>query len=205
MIKNYFSTLGLRPWLWRLTVAFLHALLIYFLLMFAAGEGYIDNDPATYELYIIVPYFFLSFVYLFVLPRLVPSKFAAKFTAQQLKYKKIEEKREKAELTKKQQLKKEKTAVVDERTKKLDSIIVTATDFIPGREIEKILGNVGDTYPFSGRGFTQKQFEMGLKEKALKLSADADAIILYSVSVGGAGSSGVKQIDGTVVKLKKEE
>ena len=185
MIKNYFSTLGLRPWLWRLTVAFLHALLIYFLLMFAAGEGYIDNDPATYELYIIVPYFFLSFVYLFVLPRLVPSKFAAKFAAQQLK--------------------KEKTAVVDERTKKLDSIIVTATDFIPGREIEKILGNVQDTYPFSGAGFTQKQFEMGLKEKALKLSADADAIILYSVSMGGLGKSGVKQIDGTVVKLKKEE
>jgi hypothetical protein len=54
-------------------------------------------------------------------------------------------------------------------------------------------------------GFTQKKFEMDLKVKALKLSADADAIILYSVSMGGFGKTGVKQIDGTVVKLKKEE
>jgi|TARA_B110000879_G_scaffold137400_1_gene179298 hypothetical protein len=186
-------------------VGSLHTMPLFLIVMFAAEEGYIDNDPATRDLYFIVPSFFLWFVYLFVLPRLVPSKFAAKFAAQQLKNEKDYEKRQKKESTKKQQLKKEKTAVVDERTKKLDSIIVTATDFIPGREIEKILGNVQDTYPFSGAGFTQKQFEMGLKEKALKLSADADAIILYSVSMGGLGKSGVKQIDGTVVKLKKEE
>ena len=114
MIKNYFRTLGLRPWLWRLTVAFLHALLIFFLLMFAAGEGYIDNDPATHELYSIVPLFFLWFVYLFVLPRLVPSKFAAKFAAQELKNKKNEEKREKAESTKP---KKESTKPKKESTK----------------------------------------------------------------------------------------
>ena len=116
MIKNYFRTLGLRHWLWRLMVGSLHTMPLFLIVMFAAEEGYIDNDPATRDLYFIVPSFFLWFVYLFVLPRLVPSKFAAKFAAQQLKNEKDYEKRQKKESTK------QKQKLVDKENKRVRDI-----------------------------------------------------------------------------------
>ena len=143
MIKNYFLTLGLRHWLWRLMVGSLHTMPLFLVVMFAAEEGYIDNDPATRDLYFIVPSFFLWFVYLFVLPRLVPSKFAAKFAAQELKNKKNEEKREKAELTKpkkestkpkkestkQKQLKKEMNLFQEETQNKFQSALNSLSEF----------------------------------------------------------------------------
>ena len=143
MIKNYFLTLGLRPWLWRFMIAPLHALAIHFLAIFAAREGY-DNDPDTYVFYsFIVPWFFLWFVYLFVLPRLVPSKFAAAFAAQKLKNKKNEEKKQKTELTKpkkestkpkkestkQNQLKKEMDLLQEETQNQLQSAINSLSEF----------------------------------------------------------------------------
>ena len=116
MIKNYFRTLGLRHWLWRLMVGSLHTMPLFLIVMFAAEEGYIDNNPATRDLYFIVPSFFLWFVYLFVLPRLVPSKFAAKFAAQQLKNEKDYEKRQKKESTK------QKQKLVDKENKRVRDI-----------------------------------------------------------------------------------
>ena len=74
MIKNYFIQLGMRPWFWRLYIASFHTFAILFIGGIAVTKGYVDIDPLNQILFLFSSMCLIPFVYLFVLPRLVPKK-----------------------------------------------------------------------------------------------------------------------------------